>query len=153
MQNRKLHRFIYRLRHQYITTNNVVLLVAACIAISWVWSSVQAVERNYQLQREVDDKYRQLQLAELQTDTFAYEQRYYQSREYLELESKRRLGLAQPGEKVLVLPPNTEKAKQADSGQEQALVVPPTETAPPPPMQQWLNFLFGGNRQGLQNKE
>ena len=132
--------------------NNIVLAVAAVIAISWAWASVQAVQRNYQLQREVDDKRRQQSLMELQTDTLAYEQRYYKSREYLTLEAKRRLGLAEPGEKVLVLPPNSATAKAADAN-----ALPPTTAAPadapaPPPFQQWMNFLFGGNRQGLQNK-
>lgn len=137
-----------------MTTNNIVLVIAAGIAISWAWSSVLAVERNYQLQREVDDKYRALQLKQLQTDTLAYEQRYYKSREYLELESKRRLGLAQPGEKVVVLPPNTEKAKQATASQKPTtFTVNPVNTPAPPPLQQWLNFLFGGNQQSLQNRE
>ena len=152
MQNRNIHRLFYKIR-RYSTTNNVVLVIAAVIAISWAWSSVQAVERNYQLQREVDDKHRQLQLTELQTDTLAYEQRYYKSREYLELESKRRLGLAQSGEKVVVLPPNSDKAKQATKTQDQAFTVTPVDTPAPPPVQQWLNFLFGGNQQSLQNKD
>lgn len=125
--------------------NNVVLLVAAVIAISWAWASVQAVQRNYQLQREVDDKRRQLALAELQTETLAFEQRYYQSREYQSLEAKRRLGLAEPGEKVVVLPPNTEAAKAFDKDQQSA-IMRLTDTGPtPPPFQQWMNFLLGGN--------
>ena len=155
MQNRKIHRLIYRIRHHYLTTNNVVLIVAAGIALSWVWASVQAVERNYQLQREVDAKYRSLQLAKLQKETLEYERRYYKTSEYQELEAKRRLGLALPGEKVLVLPPNTDKAKQLGGEQEQLAVLPPDDASAPPPLQQWLNFLFGGNQRGLslQNKE
>lgn len=152
MQNRKLKRFIYQARHQYLTLNNVVLAVAAVIAISWAWSSVQAVQRNYQLQRDVDDKRRQLALMELQTDTLAFEQRYYKSREYQSLEAKRRLGLAEPGEKVLVLPPNSAAVKAIDSGNETPDIAAPADTPAPPPFQQWMNFLFGGNRQGLQNK-
>lgn len=152
MQNRKLKRFIYHARHQYLTMNNIVLAVAALIAVSWAWSSVQAVQRNYQLQREVDDKRRQQSLMELQTETLAYEQRYYKSREYQTLEAKRRLGLAEPGEKVLVLPPNTEHAKALDKNEEQGSVSLASDEPAPPPFQQWMNFLFGGNQQGLQNK-
>ena len=133
--------------------NNIVLAIAAVIAVTWVWASVQAVQRNYQLQSDVDDKRRELQLTQLESDMLAYEQRYYKSREYLSLESKRRLGLAEPGEKVIVLPPNTAQAKSLDSASV-ATTVPGLSTAPaPPPFQQWMNFLFGGNRQGLQSNE
>jgi len=154
MQNRNIQRFIYRLRHDYLTLNNIVLAVAAVIAISWAWASVQAVQRNYQLQREVDDKYRQLSLTELQTATLEFEQRYYKSREYQTLEAKRRLGLAEPGEKVVVLPPNTEKAKALDQDTSASTgIFLPADGPAPPPFQQWMNFLFGGNRSGLQDKE
>ena len=145
MQNRKIQRFIYRVKHDYLTTNNVVLAIAALIAISWAWASVQAVQRNYQLQREVDDKRRELALTELQTDTLAYEQRYYKSREYQQLEAKRRLGLAEPGEKVLILPPNSEAAKALDKDTDSAtLVASATDTTPN--FQLWMNFLLGGNK-------
>lgn len=133
--------------------NNIVLAVAAVIAVSWVWASVQAVQRNYQLQSEVDDKRRELQLTQLETDMLAYEQRYYKSREYLALESKRRLGLAEPGEKVIVLPPNSAQAKSFDADANSAATGLPADAPAPPPFQQWMNFLFGGSRQGLQNKE
>ena len=130
--------------------NNVVLAIAAVIAISWAWASVQAVQRNYQLQRDVDDKRRQLALTKLQTQTLEFEQRYYKSREYQTLEAKRRLGLAEPGERVLVLPPNTEQAKALDKP---AATQVPTVAAndPAPPFEQWMNFLFGGNSRNLQN--
>ena len=153
MQNRKIKRLVYRIRHEYLTMNNVVLAVAAIIAISWSFASVQAVQRNYQLQRDVDDKRRQLALTELQADTLAYEQRYYKSREYQALEAKSRLGLAEPGEKVLILPPNTATAKAIDAGNQPQGVATPAQPLAPPPFQQWMNFLFGGNSSGLENND
>ena len=143
MQNRKLKRLLYHVRHRYLTMNNIVLAVAVVIAVSWAWASVQAVQRNYVLQREVDDKRRQAKLIELQTENLEYEQRYYKSREYLALEAKRRLGLAEPGEKVLVLPPNTAEAKALDdtAGQDSGAIA--STPVPPSPLQQWLDFLFG----------
>ena len=143
MQNRQLKRFIYQARHRYLTMNNVVLMIAAFIAVSWAWASVQAVQRNYTLQREVDDKQRQEKLIELETDTLQYQQHYYQSREYQTLEAKRRLGLAEPGEKVLILPPNSAQAKASDAADQAADAQTPAAAPPPPPLQQWMDFLFG----------
>ena len=149
MQNRKIKRLIYTIRHSYLTMNNIVLAFAAIIAVSWAWASVQAVQRNYSLQREVDDKRRQQQLVELQTENLKFEQRYYKSNEYLTLEAKRRLGLAEPGERVLVLPANSDKAKAADDIADQSTGISSAGNDMSPPLEQWLNFLFGGNRRNL----
>jgi len=152
MQNkqRQLKRLLYRVRHEYMTMNNVVLAIAAIIAVSWAWASVQAVQRNYQLQRDVDDKKRQAKLIQLQTDNLQFEQRYYKSNEYLSLEAKRRLGLVEPGEKVVVLPPNSAAVK-AESAKEDSGPVKTTVAPAPPPLQQWLDFLLGARSGGLQN--
>lgn len=141
MQNRKIKRFLYQARHEYLTLNNIVLAIAALIAISWAWASVEAVQRNYALQREVDDKHRQQRLMELQTQNLQFEQRYFKSAEYQTLEAKRRLGLAEPGEKVLILPPNSDAVKAADTAEQ--TVIAPTAVPAPPPFEQWMEFLFG----------
>jgi hypothetical protein len=66
------------------------------------------------------------------------------SEEYKELAVRERLGLVAPGEKVLFLPANSQAAKDADArltAKKQAV-----STEPVGNLQQWLNFLFGGNR-------
>lgn len=144
MQNRNIKRFIYHAKHHYFTMNNAVIAIAAIIAISWAWASVGVVQRNYTLQREIDDKLRQKQLLELETQNLEYEQKYYGSSEYLTLEIKRRLGLAEPGEKVLVLPPNTAAASK-DGAAESRTASQGRSGSEPTNLQQWVNFLFGGN--------
>ncbi len=130
-----------------MTTNNIVIAVAFVIGLSWAWGSIGMMQRNYALQKEVDSKARSLKLAELETQNLKYEQRYYASSEYQELEVRKRLGLANPGEHVLILPSNTQRAKDADAvvANQPLRVVEPTSD-----FQQWMNFLFGGNRQNLQ---
>lgn len=102
------------------------------------------MQRNYDLQKEVDTKARELQLTELQVQSLAFEQRYYQTDEYKELAVRERLGLSDPGEKVLVLPPNT--ITDSDSRQMDAR----TRLSSPSNLQQWVDFLFGGNSRSLQ---
>lgn len=144
MQNRKLKRFIYQIRHEYLTSSNLVLAVALFIATSWAIASVQAVERNYQLQRVIDGKKRQLHLAELQADTLQFEQRYFKSDEYQSLELKRRQGLAERGEHVLVLPPNSKRALLVDENNPTVASVPVKQ----PQFEQWMDFLFGDKPAG-----
>jgi hypothetical protein len=147
MNTLNFRRIYYHVRHRYLTMNNIVIAVAFAIGLSWAWGSIGMMQRNYDLQKEVDTKARNLKLAELQTQNLKYEQRYYQSAEYQELEVRKRLGLANPGEHMLILPPNTQQAKEADT------VVasrPVHALQPTSDFQQWMNFLFGGNRQNLQ---
>src|SRR5690606_28749630 len=88
--------FIYHAR-KYATFNNVVIFVAACIVIAGIWSTVGTLQKNYALQREVDDLDQQIQIAELETATLALEKDYYKSDEYLELSARKYLGKALPG--------------------------------------------------------
>jgi hypothetical protein len=147
MKKINIRRIYYHIRHRYLTLNNVVIAVAFFIGASWAWGSIGMMQRNYDLQKEVDAKARNLKLAELQTQNLAYEQRYYQSSEYQELEVRKRLGLANPGEHMLILPPNSQQAIAADTV---AVNKPVKALEPISDFQQWVNFLFGGNRRNLQ---
>ena len=115
MKNINIRKFIYTIRHKYLTFNNLVILTAFLIALGWVWGSLGVMQRNYSLQKEVDQKRRQLQLAELQKDSLELQKRFYQTNEYKELAARESLGLVMPGEKLLILPKNSESAKKADA--------------------------------------
>jgi hypothetical protein len=143
MKKTNIRRFIYHLRHRYMTMNNVVIGIAIIIGASWAWGSIGVMQRNYNLQKELDAKNRQQTLAELEVQNLTYQKKYYQSAEYQELAVRERMGSVNPGEKVLVLPPNSAAAKQADtvvSGKK------PVSVEPLSNFQQWTNFLFGANR-------
>lgn len=140
MPNINIQKIIYRIKNRYLTLNNVVILVAFMIAASWIWGSLGMMQRNYTLQKEVDYQKRQLQLTELQRDNLALQKNYYETAEYQELAVRESLGLVRPGEKALILPPNSAAAKAVDA---------PTTAAPAASIQtsnieQWINFLFGG---------
>lgn len=146
MKKINIRKLYYHARHRYLTLNSVVVAVAFCIAASWAWGSVGVMERNYGLQREVDTKYRQQQLLELETATLSYQQRYYKSAEYQELAVRERLGLAKSGEKALILPPNSQAATESDA---KAVQANKTVAITPSNFEQWMNFLLGGNSKSL----
>ena len=132
----------YHVTHRYLTMNNIVIGIALVIAASWTWGSIGVMQRNYELQKEIDGKRREQKLIELEAQNLAYQQKYYQSSEYQELAIRSRLGLANPGEKALILPPNSAAAK--DSGKGTAGRMNTIEQMSN--FQQWMNFLFRVNR-------
>jgi len=140
MKNINIRKWYYHVRHRYMTMNNVVIAIALIIGASWTWGSIGMMQRNYALQKEVDGKKREQQLADLEVQTLTYEQNYYKSSEYQDLAMRQRLGMADAGEKALILPPNTQAAKNADkalTGKRTGPVVQESN------FQQWANFLFG----------
>lgn len=137
-----IKKIIYHIRWRYLTLNNVVLAIAFIIGINWTWGSIEMMQRTYTLQRSLDLKQREQRVAELEVTTLEYEQNYYQSSEYKELAARQHLGLADPGEKVLILPPNTpiEITEKVYMQEEKV----------PSNFKQWMNFLMGSNRRNLQ---
>lgn len=141
MKKINIRRLYYLFRHKYCTLNNIVVTVGLVISIGWVWGSLEAMDRNYKLQKELDDKSRQLIVAQLDMENEKLQQRYYKTFEYQELAVRQRLNLVSPGESVLILPENSAEAKAVDevsSGDNE-------NDAPISNFNQWMNFLFGGN--------
>jgi hypothetical protein len=143
MKKINIRKWYYHFRHRYVTMNNVVITVALIIGASWTWGSIEMMQRNYGLQKEVDSRKREQQLADLEVQTLMYQQNYYKSAEYQDLAMRQRLGMTDAGEKALILPPNSQAAKDADSasGQKTPHVIVQESN-----FQQWANFLFGANR-------
>ncbi len=98
-----LHHIVNRYR-QLVTIQNIGLAVAVVIALSWVWGAVSTLQKNYQHQRQVDLNNQQIALEKLQNQNFQYQQAYYKSDEFLELSARQKLGLAKPGEHLVILP-------------------------------------------------
>lgn len=139
--NTHLRRTIYHIRYRY-PVREVATMVLVGVAIVWfIWGSVQAMQKNYELRKVVQDSAREAELVELETLALEYEQRYLQSEEYQRLAVRERLGYGDPGEKVLMLPANSTAAAEGDVER----TVERSEVKAPSNLSQWGNFLFGGN--------
>ena len=136
----KFKRLLYRVRHDYLTLNNVVVGVALCIALSWAWGSISAMQRNYELQQMVDRKRQQVELETLRVTLLEYESKYYESAEYLDLAVRQRLGLGSPGERQIIVGSTDDTTPEAFTAR--TISEPQKESN----FQQWMNFLFGGRR-------
>lgn len=135
-----IRRVIYHVRYNYLTLNNAIIALAAVIAIGWAWGAVSMMQRNYVLQRNLDAKERELTLAQLEAETLRYQGRYYASTEYQELSARENLGLANPGEKMLILPENSEEAKKVGAP---SSAVSTRSARQPSNFKQWLDFFAG----------
>lgn len=149
----KIRRLYYHFSHNYLTLNNLVVAGAFIVGLSWVWGSISVMERNYALQKQIDELSQQKTLGQLQVELLQYQQKYYNTDEYKELAVRSHLGLAQPGEKLLILPPNSQAALDADNPNAPSSKQKAKPTTQPSNMQQWLTFLFGGASKGLNNSQ
>lgn len=148
MRQTNIKHTLHLLWRQYGTRENIVLGIALVIAASWAWGSIATMQRNYALQKEVDAKQRELELTNLEVQTLQYQQNYYQSDEYKDLAARDKLGLASPGEKVLVLPPNSAAVKAEDEKAAASTVASAPGSASSN-LEQWISFLFGGSADRL----
>ncbi|QWQ32188.1 hypothetical protein KOY48_05010 [Candidatus Minimicrobia naudis] len=137
MNKLKLKRLIYRIQHDYLTLNNVVIAAAILIAMSWAWGSIESMQKNYELQRSIDNKRQQVEIEKLQVALLEYESKYYQSEEYQELTIRQRTGKGLPGEKQLI----TQSFEMRHACTKTCVERERTDSN----FQQWMNFLFGGN--------
>lgn len=113
------------------------------VAIWFMWGSVQAMQKNYELRQVVEDKKRQAKLIELEAEMLEYRQNYLQSDEYRKLAVREYLGHGDPGEKLLILPANSKQAIETDEQYEDDTTT--VRVIPPSNASQWMNFLFGDN--------
>lgn len=132
------YRHLVRKIQEHATLNNIVLSVALLIGASWVWSTIEAIQRNFRLQQQVDALSQQIAVQELENKSQTLQNKYYQSPEYMELSARERLNKAAPGESVIILPPN--KVQPVATAEIQAAETPITSRSN---FAQWMYFLFG----------
>jgi cell division protein FtsB len=87
------------------------LLVFVCVLLLMTWSGIKVVERNYGLQKQINELQQQVELAKLENDTLRLGNEYYQTNTYLELSARQNFGLANPGETQVVIPKNVALGK------------------------------------------
>jgi cell division protein FtsB len=120
---------------KYFTRANLGNLIGAIASIYLLIILFGVVKRNHDLQVQIDGLNAQIKSLQDQKDQLSYQIRYYQTDAFKEKEARAKLGLATPGESVVILPKDqSATANQSD------------ETAKPKPkshFSQWIDFLFG----------
>ena len=132
----KARRAKYYFSNDILTLSNIIMVSVIFISVIWVWGNIAAMEKNYAIQKKLELKQRPALIDEISYKTLEYEQKYLKSSEYQVLAVREKLGLAMPGERVLILSKYPEEQKERRA-----------ETLKTSNFTQWINFLFGGNAQ------
>lgn len=120
--------------------NNLLLIGAIVVTLSLVYSTTNSIEQNSRLQTEINEIEAEVSLLEEEIRRKQLLEGYYQSDEFLELETRKQLGLVSPGEKVIVVPDVFASDQDQDQEVESVFI------DPRPQYQQnldaWFNFFF-----------
>jgi len=90
--------------HQLLDPRNIALYIFGLIVLAIAWSGAKTVQNNYQLQKQITSLEQQNEILSLENGNAYLQNQFYQTNEYLELSARQNLGLAAPGEQVLVIP-------------------------------------------------
>ncbi|HXR49796.1 MAG TPA: septum formation initiator family protein [Verrucomicrobiae bacterium] len=117
-----------------------VLFVVIVLLISW--SGVKTIQTNYGLQKQISALRQQNDVQHLQNNNLALQNEYLNSNQYLELSARQNFGLAQPGEKEIIVPQNVALAYTVnvpDNTSDKTTAVQPAYQRN---LQSWVNFFF-----------
>ena len=135
----RLRRFYFRIKHDYLSFDNVIFFIAIAACIAWTYSSLSATSRNWELSQKLATKNMELSLIRYEVDNLELENDYYRSAEYQELSARAKQNKMLDGEHLVYLPANSETAlTKYDANTNDS-----AETVAPSNVSQWMSFLFG----------
>ena len=132
----KLRHLNYKLKHD-LSIENIVLVVAVIMCLTWTYQSITAMSRNWTLTDRLATANRELALLDLEVETMELENDYYASDEYQELLARKHASKQLPGEHLVYLPENSNAAKN-----KHAVVASTKEQPEYSNFSKWMRFLF-----------
>lgn len=132
----KVRRFFYRLRNDYLTASNIVEVLALIVCLWSTFGAINSMSRNWQLKQKLQDKRREAQLVALEVEKLKLEQQYLKTDEYKELMARSKGGMMEEGETMVILPKNSEEAKNAHKEETVSQIEEKSN------FEQWLELLF-----------
>jgi cell division protein FtsB len=93
----------------------VGLSVFVVVILMVTWSSINTIQTNYELQKEIAKLEQENALTALENENERLSNEYFASDQYVELEARRVFGKAEPGEKLVIIPREVAMSKVAES--------------------------------------
>ena len=107
----KFRRLNYKLKHDYLTVENVILGLAIILCLVLTYQSITAMSRNWELTERLATEKKSLELISVEVETAELENEYLKTNEYQELLARKYLDKKMPGENMVIMPENSEGAK------------------------------------------
>lgn len=132
---------------QITDVRNIGLYIFGIVVVAIAWSGAKTVQNNYELQKKIATLKQENTVLWLQNQNIYLQNQYYNTDQYLELSARQNLGLAAPGEQVILVPkevamryvdPNLDKT----SGTSQT-TVPDNRSGYVKNLESWRDFLLG----------
>lgn len=129
----------YKLSHDYLSVENVALVIAVVLCLVWTYNSIVSMSKNWELSEKLDTEKKNLELIKMEVETAELTNEYYKSEEYQELAARKMANKQLEGEHMVYLPENSEMAKNKH---EQEVVAPVEEKKEYSNFEKWMTFLF-----------
>ena len=133
-----LRRFNFKLKRDFLTVENVVLAIAIVLCLVWTYQSISAMSRNWELSEQLTEERKKLELISIEVETAELQNEYYKSNEYQELMARRSLDKKLNGENMVVMPENSETAKNKHKEEPKVVANEPEYTN----FEKWMMYLF-----------
>ncbi|MBR2855462.1 hypothetical protein IKE99_00770 [Candidatus Saccharibacteria bacterium] len=133
-----IRRIVYYMKHDFLTLENVVLSFAIVLCLVWTYQSITAMSRNWDLSEKLAAEKRELELINIEVQAAELENEYYKSAEYQELLARKSLDKQLPGEKMVVMPKNSDEAKTRHQNTTEVSVAEKEYSN----FEKWMKFLF-----------
>ena len=119
--------------------------VFGALVLLVTWSGVKVIETNYRLEQTVSKLQQQNTVLELENANQKLRNEYYNTDDFLELQARKQLGKAAPGETVLLIPKSVALSKTEDFTPEKTAEA--ARTTPKKPIYQqnleaWRDYLL-----------
>lgn len=135
----KLRQLKYKLKYDFMSAENVMLVITVVMCLTWTYQSIQAMGRNWELTERLKVEQRNLELMRIEVEMAELTNEYLQTDEYQELLARKLAGKQLPGEHMVVMPENSEAAKAKHNVTVAAKEEEPEEYTN---FEKWIMYLF-----------
>lgn len=119
------------------------LVVFGVLALLVSWSTITAIQTNYELQKQISELEQENGVLQLGNTNQELRNKYYETDAFLELAARRHFGKAAPGEKVVTVPKKVALAYTVEDPAQIAQSETPAQGSPfQHNFQAWMNFFM-----------
>ena len=123
---------------RWFSGDHTIFTVAIAACLLWTWGAISATNRNWQLEKRIESRRKELAILQIEISELELENQYYASLEYQELAAREKQNKILDGESLVYLPDNSDYARHKhDVSAAEVIEDEPSN------YEQWLSFLFG----------